>query len=202
MARSLRTLAILVYGLAVGLPVAHAQQPATNNADFASGRQIDQVLTQVQAALVKVQTEAASASLPALASVSLELKTEFGYSAKGELNLYVVTAGGAVENENAQRVLLTLTPPKPYTEQPIAASDITESLSTAILAAARGIANAQKRKPPLSLSKLEAEIRFVVKASGEGGLKFEILPITASLKGDVKTSAIQTATVVFQAPGK
>jgi hypothetical protein len=56
MARSLRTLAILIYGLAIGFPVAHAQPPATNNADFASGRQIDQVLTQVQAALVKVQT--------------------------------------------------------------------------------------------------------------------------------------------------
>src|SRR4051812_16192167 len=114
MAIFLRLLTILM--LILFSPALHAQQQAGAEAEFASGRQIDQVLAQIQAALVRVQTEAASANLPALASVSLELKTELGRTAKGELNLYVVTVGGTVENESTQRVILTLSPPKPYAE--------------------------------------------------------------------------------------
>jgi hypothetical protein len=172
------------------------------NSDFASGRQIDEVLAQIQKALSRVQNEAASSNLPALASVDLELKAEFASSGSGELNLYVITVGGAVENSYAQRVQLTLAPPRPFVEHPIAAGDVTESLSTAILAAARGIANAQKRKPPLELSKLEVEILFALKASGTAGVKFDILPISASLKGEIKSNAVQTAKIVFQAPTK
>jgi hypothetical protein len=181
---------------------AYAQQPSPVDSDFASGRQIDHILAEIQVALLTVQNEANASNLPKLSSVSLQLKTEFGYNAQGELNLYVVSADGKVEKENAQRVLLVLTPPRPGTQRPIAAGEVTESLSTAILAAAKGIALAQKRKPPLSLSKLEVEVQFVVKASGSGGVKFNILPVTASIKGELKSNSVQTATVVFQAPEK
>jgi hypothetical protein len=137
-----------------------------------------------------------------LESVSLELKTEFGANAKGELNLYVVSADGKVEKENTQRLSIKLKPPKPGTEQPIAAGDVTESISTAILAAAKGIAAAKKRKPPLNTSKIEVEVQFVVKGTGSAGVKFELLPITVGMKGEIKSSSIQTATVTFQTPEK
>jgi hypothetical protein len=173
-----------------------------SQADTASARQIDQIVYEIQIALLKVQNEAAASSLPELGSVSLELETELAYGAGGELNLYVISADGTVEKENVQRVALTLVPPKPYSEAPIASGQISESLSTAILAVAKGIANARKRKPPLTLSKLEAEIRFLVKAAGGAGLKIELLPITAGLKGDIRKSATQTIIVTFEAGGK
>jgi hypothetical protein len=182
--------------LAVAANPSSAQQPDESN------RQIDQVLSQIQAALSKAQTEAAASNLPALHSVELELKSEFTTSGSGELNLYVITVGGAVEGESVQRVLLTMTPPPPFSERPIAGNDITETLSSAIISAAKGVALAQKRKPPLKLSKLEVEIKFAVKSSGTGGLKLEIIPITASLKGEVKSNAVQTAKVTFQADEK
>lgn len=200
MHRFWKVLSIVLFGTVVGYAPSQAQQ--SKPADNGSARQIDQVLSEIQVALLKVQNEAAAGSLPKLASVSLELEAEFAYGAGGELNLYVVSIGGTVENENAQRIKLTLAPPKPYSEQPIASGQMSESLSTAILAAAKGIANTQRRKPPLVLSKLEAEIRFVVKVTGEGGIKAELLPITAALKGEIKKSAIQTVTVTFEVAEK
>jgi hypothetical protein len=193
-----RSVAIVVLALLTTAPT-RGQQSEPSKAEAASSLQIDQVLSQIQAALSKVQTEAASTNLPALHSVDLELKAEFSTAASGELNLYVVTVGGAIEGQTTQRVLLTMVPPPPYSERPIAAGDVTESLSSAILAAAKGIANAQKRKPPLNLSRLEVEVQFAVKDSGSAGVKLEIFPITASMKGEIKSSAIQTAKVIFQA---
>jgi len=188
--------------LALGAMIVCTPSWAEQSADSASARQIDQIISEIQVALIKVQNEAAANSLPALASVSLELETELAYGAGGELNLYVISADGTVEKENVQRVALTLVPPKPYSEEPIASGQISESLSTAILAVAKGVANAQKRKPPLTLSKLEAEIRFLVKAAGGGGIKIELLPITAGLKGDIRKSTTQTIIITLEAGGK
>jgi len=166
-------------------------------ADSKTARQIDQVLIEIQTALQKVQTEAANANLPQLASVSLELAAEFDYSTGGELNLYIVSLGTSTDNESTQRIKLTLTPPKPYAEEPVASGLVSESLSSAILAAAKGVANVQNRQPKLTLSKLETELRFVAKSTGQGGLKIELLPITVGLKGEAKKSDVQTITITF-----
>jgi len=199
--RPWKALRLAMFAAIVVCPAAAGAEPASS-AEAASARQIDQVLTEIQVALLKVQNEAAAQTLPKLANVSLELETEFEYGAGGELNLYVVELGAKREHQNTQRVALTLVPPKPYSEQPIASGKISESLSTAILAAAKGIGKAKSRKPPLVLSKLEAEIKFVVKTSGEGGIRVEILPITAGLKGEISKTATQTLTVTFEASDK
>jgi hypothetical protein len=167
-----------------------------------SSGQVDEILSEIQLALVRVQNEAASKSLPKLASVSLDLETELSYGGGGELNLYVVSVDGKVDREKLQRIKLNLVPPKPKTEEPIGKGGISEDLSSAILVAAQGVANAQNRKPPLVLDKLEAEIRFILKKAAEGGVKFQILPITAGLQADIKNSAIQTITVSFEEKSK
>jgi hypothetical protein len=174
----------------------------SEQADSSSARQIDQILSEIQVALLKVQNEAVASSLPQLASVLVDLETEFAYDAGGELKLYVISIDGTVKHENVQRVALTLIPPKPYSEEPIASGQISESLSSAILAAAKGITNARKRTPPLTLSKLDASIKFVVKAVGGAGIKVDLLPITAGIKGDISKAAIQTITVTFEGAGK
>jgi hypothetical protein len=189
-------LSIVVMGVMTCIVPVGAQQ--SKPADGGSARQIDQVLSEIQVALLKVQNDAANNDLPKLASVTLELEAEFAQSAAGELNLYVISIGGNVESENTQHVTLSLVPPQAYSEQPVASGQVSESLSTAIIAAAKGVASARRRKPPLVLSKLEAEIRFVVKTVGEGGIKTELLPITASLKGEIKKSAVQVIKVTFE----
>ena len=163
-----------------------------------SPRQIDNILAEVQIALLKAQTDAATKNLPKLASVILELETEFEYSAGGELKLYVVSASGKIKNDRSQRMTVTLQPPKPFSEQQISSGSISESLSTAIIAAAEGIAGAQKRKPPLVVKKLEAEIKFIVKESGEGGIKVELLPIAAGLSGDISRETTQRIVISFE----
>ena len=200
MFRSRSLIWIGVFGITILF--APAFTTSSQAASTASARQIDQVLLEIQRALLKVQTEAASRSLPILSSVSLELETEVAYGANGELDLYVVSIGGTTENQSVQRVSLKLVPPRPYSEAPIASAQISETLSSAILAVAQGVAKARNRPPPLTLSKLETEIRFVVKAAGEGGIKVALLPLTASLKGNISNSAIQIITVTFEAAGK
>lgn len=176
-----------------------AAAPAKRASEAANpASEIDQIIGEIQVGLLRAQNEAAARNLPALKSVTLELETEFAYSAGGELNLYVVSVGGNIEKDKIQRLSMTLTPPAPYSEEPIAQGEISENLSSAILAAAQGVANTRKRKPPLALTKLEAEIRFVVKATGKAGVKLEILPITADIKGDISKNAVQAITVSFE----
>ena len=111
MFRSRSLIWIGVFGITILF--APAFTTSSQAASTASARQIDQVLLEIQRALLKVQTEAASRSLPILSSVSLELETEVAYGANGELDLYVVSIGGTTENQSVQRVSLKLVPPRP-----------------------------------------------------------------------------------------
>jgi len=53
---------------------------------------------------------------------------------------------------------------------------------------------------PLVASALKVVLSFVVKGDTSGGVKFEIIPVTVDLSGDVANSAVQKITVVFQNP--
>jgi len=202
MSLALKFLFFVVVGLLAAISTAVGQSGQNSGFNATSSTQIDDILSQIQTALVRAQTEAASNNLPALTSVSLELETEFAYGAGGELNLYILSVDGSAETKQLQTLKLTLAPPAAYTEEPIAKSEIAEMLSAAIVAAGRGVANARSRKPPLTLSKLEAEIRFAVKTSAAGGLKVEILSLGVGAKGDIVKNATQTMTVSFEAKPK
>ena len=165
-----------------------------------TGREIDQILAQVQTGLMMAQKEVHGKSLPKLETVTLILETEFKYGTGGKLNLFVISFGQRVENTKAQKLTLKLEPPKPPFKEPIAAEDegkLSKELANAIVVAAQGVSNAQNREPPLKLAKLDAELHFIIKQEAEGSGKFELLPVSVEFKGDIKETALQTIKISF-----
>ena len=164
---------------------------------------IEEVLTQVQDALNAVNDEITSdpedaehpyAGFPRLGSVTVKLSTVVGKEASGGFNFYVVSFGAKRSIEETQTVTLKLVPPEAGARR--ASSSVSEALANAIIAAAKGVQNARGRKPSLHLQELKSEIKFVVKTSGEGGLKFEIAPVGIEMGG--KASLASTHHIILE----
>lgn len=160
--------------------------------------QISDILNQVQRALINVQNSAEQHRLPKLESVELLLSTQLQANAEGGFNIVVVSVEGGGSETSAQKLHLTLTPPRPGAGMPVAAVDLSESLAEAILAAARGISEAADAEPKLELEKLVASVKFVVSVKGGGGVKFEILPVEVSLGGKITSVETQEIIVTFK----
>ncbi|CBK40673.1 exported protein of unknown function [Nitrospira defluvii] len=159
---------------------------------------VDELLTKVQAALITVQDEAEGEALPPLYSVNLDISTQFVIDGTGKINLYVITLGGGGGKESGQLLKLTLVPPKPGSKMPHSTDNISVGLAKLILSAAEAAKKAKLRKPPLTLTEMSAQIRFVVRLNAEGGAKFEIAPVGFELGGKVNSTEIQELTVLFK----
>jgi len=59
-------------------------------------------------------------------------------------------------------------------------------------------AKTSKGDPPLSLTELTADIKFVVKKEGSAGLKIEIALVGADLGGEVKATDTHQIIVTFK----
>ena len=178
-------------------PAAFAKDDAAGTAS-GTDVQIAELLNQIQRALITVQDSAASENLPKLNSVIVELQTQFKKEGGGGLSLFVVTLGAKASKEEVQMLKLTLKPPEVGAKMPVSAADVYQSLAEAILAAAKGAAAAKTREPRLELSELVATIKFVVLASGGGGIRFTIAPVSIDLSGNVSDSTTQTISVTFK----
>lgn len=159
---------------------------------------VDDLLNQVQRALINVQNEANELKLPELQSVKLQLSTQFLGEVKGKINLYIVSFGAGISEESVQTLSLTLTPPKPLTKLSVAANDFSKGLASAIISASRAVKNAGNREPKLLLKELSAKIKFIVKKEGNGGVNFLILPVSVELGGGVKSAETHEITVTFK----
>jgi len=160
--------------------------------------QVEELLNQVQAALITVQDTADSDKLPKLDSVTLKLSAQFVTKGSGKVDLYVLSFGTEISEAATQSISLKLTPPEPGTPKPSSADDISKPLANAILSAARGAAKAKKTKPILNLTELTASFKFVVDTSGSGGVKFTIVPVTVEIGGKVSKAATQEIIVTFK----
>jgi len=162
---------------------------------------IEQVLIEIQKALATAQTRIADLDMPELESVTLSLHTAFTSTAGQGANLYIFSFSQEWEKERSQKVTLTLKPPAPYVPMDTAGSpQLSEQIIEAIVSAAKGVQTAKKSTPPLVLTNLETEFAFVVKMKAEGGLSFEILPVSASIKGSMKKKALHNIKIVFKSP--
>lgn len=160
---------------------------------------VEDLIGQVQEALRFVQDTAAAGQLPKLASVRLRLSTQFASSGKGKLNLYVISLGGGIQQENAQTLTLTLEPPEPRLGiEPTFATGLSEGLAAGILAASRAAGSAKSQKPELGLAELSASIKFIVKKEAAGGVNFQILPVTAELGTQISQTESHQITVLFK----
>lgn len=158
---------------------------------------LENILQEVQRALIKVQNEAETGSLPPLDNVSLNLSAELASDLDGKISLYIVSFGAGISKTSTQSIRIELTPPKPRTKSPVSSS-FGESLSEAILGAAKAVKATQEEEPVLELRELEALLKFVIKKDGQGGVKFAIAPITLDLGGKIQTSETQEIKVTFK----
>jgi hypothetical protein len=159
---------------------------------------IQEVLTEVQRGLAEAQQQLAAGKIPPLDSVVLNLQTEYNVQGGPRFKLLIFTFGKTWERQRSNELVITLKPPKPSTEAQITATpSLASQLVAAIVAAAQGIRDAETGTPPLQLTGLKAEFRFVVKESTSAGAKFEILPVSANLDADWSKKAVHTITVTF-----
>jgi hypothetical protein len=184
----------LIFSFTVGSQ-AYGQAPSEQQVT------IDQVLNEVQKALTELQTKVAETGMPPLESATLTLETEVARKADGSFTIFIFTFGKKWEKEMSQELVLELTPPEPYTETKVGvAPTLSKQLVEAVLSAVRGVQEARVRKPPLILNRLETVFTFVVTSETNGGVKFEIKPVSAELKGDLKQKALHKIALVFKKP--
>ena len=186
---SIRKCCLLVPVLVV-LVLAHSIGLAEDNVV------LDELLTEVQKTLIRVNTSIEKDQLPPLNKINLKLKSTLVTKADGKVSLYIVQLGATVTKETVQEINLELKPPKPSDAALV--QSIEDTLATAIIEAAKSAHKASKRKPPLRLSKLTATIRFVVRTEGSGAVNFKLLPVTVKLGGKVNDVTTQQIIIEFK----
>lgn len=162
---------------------------------------IDQLLKEVQIGIAKVQNDLGGDGIPPLQSVTLNLTAEVKKDVGGKINLFIVSFGHKWEKGLTQEVEVTLKPPTPKKLVGRGAPSVADQLVKAIESAARGVQAARANKDvPLVASGLKVVLSFVVKGDTSLGAKFEIIPVTVDLSGDLQNSAVQKITVIYQNP--
>lgn len=159
---------------------------------------VEELVTEVQSAINKVQESAERENLPPLDSVLLTLSTQFIKDGSGNINLYLITIeGGASENEG-HTLKMKLTPPKETQVEKVSGTGIAEQLASALINAAKAVKKAKLGEPPLKLSEMSANVKFVVEKKGGGKGEFSILPVTIGLGGGLKAVETQEILVTFK----
>jgi hypothetical protein len=193
--------------LAVPFLIGSSLRPsAAQSSAQPSGQEVlvDQLLSEVQLALAKVQQELKSDDMPPLESVTLDLTAEAKKDAGGKINLFIVSFGKKWEKDLSQEIEVTLKPPGPNLPLKVGKGpSVSDELQAAILSAARGVQKARGDKQvPLVTSAVKVVLTFVVKGDTSGGIKFTIAPVTIDLSGELADSATQKITVNFGNPDK
>ena len=174
----------------------HAEERTESSSEIL----VNKLLTEVQRALLTVQNSTEKEDIPPLDSVTLQLSTQFVKEGGGKVNIYIVSLGAMVSEDASHTIRLKLSPPKPGTGANVSGNKISDQLAEAIKSAARAVKMAKAGNPPLNLTELSAEMKFVVQKEGAGGLSFVILPVTAELGGKLKSIEIHEISITFQKP--
>ena len=74
---------------------------------------------------------------------------------------------------------------------------MSDTLSDALLAVARGVRDAKGSNPPLVVDQMTASLKFGVSITSSGSIKVELLPVTLSGSGEFSRSDIQEITLVY-----
>jgi Trypsin-co-occurring domain 2 len=134
------------------------------------GVPIDELLSEIQAALIKVRDASEVDALPALTAVHLTLRATLSREAGGSLKFHVLEAAAQRSDESVQEIRIQLRPPADEDKSPTAASLV--PLADAIIDAARSVKKAATGDPPLHLITLEASIEFTVEKEASGSIAF------------------------------
>jgi Trypsin-co-occurring domain 2 len=121
---------------------------------------LDQLLSDIQKALIKVRDASEIDALPPLSTIHLTLRATLKREADGSLKFHVLEAGAKASDESVQELHLQLEPPDAPDKSPAGAS--VAPLADAIIDAARSVKKAATGNPPLHLAKLEARVEFTI----------------------------------------
>ena len=165
---------------------------------FATQITLEDLVREVKVALLKVQQDDESESLPKLETAVLELNTVQVTKANGKISFIIVEIGGDVSNQITHTVKLTLAPPSPDASSDVASIRLANALAESILAGAKAITEAKKGSPPLHARELTVAIKFALKREGGGGLKISFPPFNIGAGGSASASAIQSITVTYK----
>jgi hypothetical protein len=159
---------------------------------------VDQLLNQLRATLVRVQGEIASRKLPELKSVEINLQTGIKSSGGGKITFFVISLGDTISSERTQSLKITLTPPKVSSTQVAGTKDFSQEFANAIIAVAETISKSAEQSPKLNLTSLSASLKFVSESKLEGGVtKVQLLPVSFDLGGSVTPTNTHEAVLNF-----
>lgn len=164
-----------------GLTVSSAVAAERSNGE--TGVLVDSLLYQVRDTLIRVR-EGTNDGLR-LTNARLSLSTVYRQEAGGKLSLWVVSAGGSVEEASTQSLVMNLRPPASGDDIPVA--DVGDALAQAIIEAHGAVASAELSDPPLRLDSIESTLKFIVELDGTAGAGFKILPLTVDVSGGVSS---------------
>jgi hypothetical protein len=153
---------------------------------------IEEVLSEVQKALQEAQSKIQDPDFPKLDSVVLTLQTAITVGVGGKLKFLIFWFGMTWQKEQAQELVLTLTPPPSSVQE----QSLSSQLAKAIVEAADGVRKAKTGTPPLDLNSLNVSITFIVTQEVSGG--FTLTPVTLDLSGNLKKKALHKIELKFK----
>jgi hypothetical protein len=155
---------LLVAGIAANIIIAQAR------AIDGPTVPLDELLSDIQQALIKVRDASDTDNLPPLTAVQLTLRATLTQEGGASLKFHILDANFIGSDERVQELRLTLKPPQEADQSPTAAAVM--PLADAIIDAARSVKKAMTREPPLHLNTLEASVEFTVEKGASGSILF------------------------------
>jgi hypothetical protein len=159
---------------------------------------LEDMIREVKVALLRVEQIAREEEIPPLHSVDLELNTVQVVDGNGKVSFLIFVIDGGVKTEQTNTVKLTLVPPPPESGSSVAAANIADTLTQAILAGARAIKLAGQGQPPLVANELKATLKFAFTKKAGGGLQLQFPPFEIGGSGSGSHGAVQTLSVTYK----
>lgn len=160
---------------------------------------IQNLVAEIKLALTLVDKKVQETNLT-LNNAVLTINTEIGESQEGGAVLWMVSGIASREKLSSDKVIIKLIP------EPIGPADFTyrsgeemlsKRLATSIIAAVEGVSDVGTGKYPMQLSNLTIEMGITTKTVGAAGIQFEVIPISASMKGIISRANLDILKLEF-----
>lgn len=158
------------------------------------------VIETVKQAIAEAQTRDVR-GFPPLKRVVLKLQTSVTRSASGGVRYLVASVGATAGSATVSTLELTMIPADLGPRRGVAEEQLKDALAQAIHAAKIGVAQAAKGDPPMEMSGVSIDLKFVVSASGTAGVdaKIQVLPVGLGVSGAISRELHHEVHLVFGA---
>ena len=159
---------------------------------------LENLVSEVKVALLKVEQKRESEKLPPLTKIELELNTIQKIEGNGKISFLVVEVAANPSQQITNTVKLTLKPPPADSGSDVKAVKLADLLAESILAGARAIAVAEIGLPPLLTEELTSAVKFALIREGGGKLSIKFPPFKVGGGLSISSSDVQLITVTYR----